>query len=205
NGILTPPQAGSSGSFTMPANANASTTVTCTVTNTGQQATMTLTKVWATSTAGDTAGLRIDTPRGSTGPTTSTAPTSTTITAPVFSGEPVTVVEALGDANAASYAATTVCTNVNDFRAGDFGASFTVPSTPTGIACTITNTAVPAQLLLSKDWVNGAAGDRQAALVQGLGERGRRRHCRPDDHQRRQPQRHRLRGRYGSGRGSAFD
>ena len=89
NGVLTPPQAGGSGSFTMPPNANASTTVTCTVTNTRQQATMTLTKVWATSTAGDTAGLRIDTPRGSTGPTTSTAPTSTTITAPVLSGEPV--------------------------------------------------------------------------------------------------------------------
>ena len=152
------------GTFTVTA-AMVATGVICTVTNTRQQATMTLTKVWATSTAGDTAGLRIDTPRGSTGPTTSTAPTSTTITAPVFSGEPVTVVEALGDANSASYDATTVCTNVNNFQIGDFGASFTVPSTPTGIACTITNRAVPTRLILSKDWVNGAAGDTAGLTI----------------------------------------
>jgi hypothetical protein len=173
NGILTPPQSGTTGSFTMPADADASTTITCTFVNRRTQATLSLTKVWATSTPGDTADLRIETSRGTTGPTTSTAPNGTTITAPVFSGEPVTVVEALGDANAASYNATTTCTtNVNNFQAGDFGANFTVPNTPTDIACTITNTAVPAELTLSKDWVNGAAGDTAGLTITNVNNPG---------------------------------
>ena len=75
------------------------------------------------------------------------------------------MVEALGGSNTASYEATTVCTNVNNFQTGDFGASFTVPNTPIGIACTITNRAVPAQLVLSKDWVNGAAGDTAGLTI----------------------------------------
>jgi hypothetical protein len=159
NAILTPAQPGTSASFTMPAGANASTTVTCTVTNTRRQATLTLEKVWGSATAGDTADLTIDTPQGSTGPVRSTAPTGASVSAPVLSGDPVSVVEVLGDANLASYDATTVCTNVDGFVAGDFGGSFTVPDVPSDIVCTITNTAIPAQLVLSKDWVNGAAGD----------------------------------------------
>jgi len=170
NGILTPPQAGTAGSFTMPNSAGAGTTITCTAINTRNQATMTFTKVWASSTPGDTSRLSIFTPRGITGPTTSTAPSSTTITRPVFSGEPVTVVEALGDANTSSYTATTVCTNVDDFQAGDFGGSFTVPDTPTGIACTITNRAVPAQLVLSKEWVNGAVGDTAQLTITNVAD-----------------------------------
>src|SRR5262249_4183808 len=125
------------------------------------------------STPGDTADLRIDTPRGTTGPTTATAPNSRTITTPVFSGEPVTVIEALGSTNASSYAATTQCgNNVNNFRPGDFGAFFTVPNTPTDIACTITNRAIPAQLTLSKNWVNGAAGDTAGLTITNVANPG---------------------------------
>jgi LPXTG-motif cell wall-anchored protein len=170
NGILTPPQAGTAGSFTMPNSAGAGTIVTCTATNTRNQSTMTFTKDWASSTPGDTSRLSIFTPGGITGPTTSTAPSSTTITRPVFSGEPVTVVEALGDTNTSSYTATTVCTNVNDFQAGDFGGSFTVPDTPTDIACTVTNTAVPAQLVLSKEWENGAVGDTAQLTITNVAD-----------------------------------
>ena len=160
NGVLTPPAPGRTGSFTMPADAGAGDTITCTFTNTRTQATMTLTKVWDSSAPGDTAGLLIGgADSGITGPTTSTAPGSALITAPVFSGESVTVVEHLGDANVSSYDVTTACTNVDDFAAGDIGASFTVPDTPTGIACTITNTAIPARIALQKHWVRGAPGD----------------------------------------------
>ncbi|HYH72889.1 MAG TPA: sortase, partial [Nocardioides sp.] len=55
--------------------------------------------------------------------------------------------------------ATTECTNVDDFAPGEIGASFTVPDTVAEIACTITNTAIPAQLTLLKHWVRGAPGD----------------------------------------------
>jgi hypothetical protein len=167
DGILTPPLPGRSGSFTMPVGAGAGDTITCTFTNTRNQATLTFTKVWAAgSIPGDTADLSIQTGHGTTGPTTSTAPTSTTITSPVFSGEPVTVVEGLGNANASSYSATTTCVgNVNNLQPGDFGASFTVPNTPTDIACTITNAPVPTQLTLLKSWVNGANGDTAGLTV----------------------------------------
>src|SRR5262249_37022502 len=43
--------------------------------------------------------------------------------------------------------------------------SFTVPDAPTDIACTITNRAVPAQLVLSKAWVNGAPGDTAGLTI----------------------------------------
>lgn len=159
-GVLDPVP-GRTGSFTMPPGFGAADTVTCTFTNTRTQATLELTKVWASSTPGDTADLTIGTEqRGITGPTTSTAPASTTIEAPIFSGEPVTVVEDFGDDNASSYEALTECTaNILDFDEGDFGANFTVPDEPTDVACTITNTAIPARLTLSKVWVNGAPGD----------------------------------------------
>ena len=160
NGVLTPPTPGLSGSFTMPPDAGAGDTITCTVTNTRTQATLTLTKDWASSADGDTAGLVIGgADSGITGPTTSTAPTSTTVTARVFSGEAVTVVELLADANVSSYDVTTECTNVDDFQPGNIGASFTVPDTATQIACTITNAAIPARIALLKEWVRGAPGD----------------------------------------------
>ncbi|GAA1955820.1 hypothetical protein GCM10009798_13830 [Nocardioides panacihumi] len=160
NGFLAPPSPGRAGSFTMPADADAGIAITCTFTNTRAQATLSLTKVWASSTPGDTADISIGaSEHPTTGPTTSTAPTSTTISAPVFSGEQVTVVETFGAANASSYDATTACTNTEDFEPGNHGGSFTVPDAPTDIACTITNTAIPARLSLAKDWVRGAPGD----------------------------------------------
>jgi hypothetical protein len=160
NGFITPPVPGRSASFTMPAGADASTTITCTFVNTRTQATLSFTKVWQSSTPGDTAGLTIQSGPRTTGPTTSTAPTGTAITATVFSGEDVTVLETLGNANTSSYDATTACGgNVVDFSEGDFGAEFTVPDQPTAIACTITNTAIPARLTLSKQWVRGAPSD----------------------------------------------
>ncbi|MDH2414464.1 class F sortase [Nocardioides sp. CER19] len=168
NGLLAPPQPGRAGSFTMPATADAGTTVTCTFVNTRAQTTLTLTKVWASSTPGDTADLTIGASEHAlTGPTTSTAPTTTTISTPVFSGEAVTVAEALGDANASSYEAVTACTNVDAFDPGDYGASFVVPDTPTAISCTITNTAVPARLVLSKEWVRGAPADSAELTITG--------------------------------------
>ena len=160
NGVLTPPAPGRTGSFTKPPDAGAGDSITCTITNTRTRATLTLTKTWDSSAPGDTAELFISgADSGITGPATSTAPGSTTITAPVFSGEAVTVVEHLGDANVSSYDATTDCTNVDDLVPGDTGASFTVPDAAPDIACTITNTAVPARLTLMKRWVRGAPGD----------------------------------------------
>ncbi|MCL2542846.1 MAG: class F sortase [Nocardioidaceae bacterium] len=168
-GAVTSAPDGRSGSVQVPATAGAGDVVTCTATNTRTSAQLSLTKVWATATAGDTMGLRIETDQGSTGPTTSTAPTSTTVSSTVFSGEPVTVVETPGAANAASYHATTVCTGVDGFTASDMGGSFTVPANPGPMSCTITNSAVPAELTLIKSWVRGAHGDTADLTIDDAG------------------------------------
>jgi len=164
-GPLTTPVPGTSGSFTVPSTAGAGDTITCTFTNTRTSALLTLTKNWSGATAGDSFDLSIQADHTTAGPTTSTAPASTTITQTVLSGEGVTVGESPGNANAASYQATTACTGVDGFTAGDFGGSFTVPATPGPMSCTITNTAIPAQLTLLKSWVRGAAGDTAELTV----------------------------------------
>src|SRR5439155_1173955 len=44
------------------------------------------------------------------------------------------------------------------------------PNAPTDITCTITNTARPAQVTLSKNWVNGAAGDTAGLTITNVAD-----------------------------------
>jgi hypothetical protein len=176
NGVIPSPNTGTSGSFTVSPNL-AGATITCTFTNARVQATLTLQKEWVNGFNGDQAGLSI----GGTDLATGAAPTSTATStsngasgsfldithvasAPVFSGETVTLNEdlpPLGHTNTSPYDSNIACDQPGlTPGVGGQGGTFAVPAAPVDVTCTITNTlSATGVLTLQKTWANGALGD----------------------------------------------
>ena len=166
-----------SGTYTVPA---APSTVVCTFTNTRTSATLVLQKEWVNAAAGDQAGLSITgTDPATSGSATSTASgaagsqldTSNRATATIFSGETVTVSEALppsGHTNTGSYTSVITC-DALDHQVGRGGqaATGTVPADPVPVLCTVTNTRTAASMVLQKDWAAGAGDDTADLSING--------------------------------------
>lgn len=157
------------GTYTLPS--GVSGPVTCTYVNTRTAATLTLGKYWLVGAAGDSTTLSIDganavtatVPAGGTG----AAPQTTTVT--VYSGQTVTLAESPTATNTGSYTASLSC-GPNDgltYTAGALTGSYTVPSAPTDLTCTFTNTRRSAIVTLVKEWVGAAAGDQAGLTISG--------------------------------------
>ncbi|MEE2569546.1 DUF11 domain-containing protein [Pseudarthrobacter sp. J64] len=161
NGIAPADNTGTSGNFVV---TSPDVTVTCTFQNTRKSAELTLTKAWVNGLAGDTASL---TASGSSGLATeatgsSTAPDTTSpAVLTIYAGETVTLGEALGAANGASYTAALACTPADglSYQPLALTGTYEVPATPVPVTCTFTNTRTSAVVTLQKHWTNAAAGD----------------------------------------------
>jgi hypothetical protein len=164
------------GSFVVPGTLPSGVTILCTFTNTRNQSMLTLEKTWENGVHGDTAGLSITgtdlgTSEASTSTAVATVPSggsgtsSEKATAPIFSGETVTVNEDLppaGSTNLGAYTSTIACKPSSGFTPGQGGQGGTlvVPPAPVHVRCTITNTrSSTGELTLQKEWVNGFPGD----------------------------------------------
>ena len=156
-----------SGSITMP---NAA--VTCTFTDTaGTVATnsVTLTKSWVNSVAGDTATLTISGAQvsGAVGGSSTAPSTTTNATATASLGSTVNLAETLGGGNVGSYTASLACT-ANGSPLTVTNNTITMPNA--AVTCTFTNTAATAatnSVTLTKSWVNGIAGDTVTLTISG--------------------------------------
>ncbi|MEE2524471.1 DUF11 domain-containing protein [Pseudarthrobacter sp. J47] len=146
--------------------------VTCTFTNTRTSAVVTLQKHWTNAAAGDTADLDITATLGQTPAdgATSTADgtaqftdTTNVVTANVLSGETIQLAEVLGAANIGAYTSSLSC-NAGPSTAGTTG-SYTMPKTAAPVTCTFTNNRTSVELVLEKEWINGAAGDAAELAV----------------------------------------
>jgi hypothetical protein len=175
---------GTTGTFVVPGTLPLNQTINCAFTNTRNEAELTLQKAWVNGVAGDTSGLTIvgtdlvteETPT-STATSTATGGTETdttnVATAPILSGETVTVDEnqpAPGHPpNTGSYTSAIVCTPSNGFTpgGGGQGGTLVVPSTPVDVVCTITNTRVTSVLTVQKQWVSAFPADTAALSVTG--------------------------------------
>ena len=164
------------GSFTVPSSLAAGTPITCRFTNARRSATLTLEKFWENGADGDTADLAIDAATSGAGFTTATAPppsgnglSTDKATATVFSGETVDLDETFGAGNTGTYDTGLTCTDQAGltYTAGDLSGTYTVPATPGNVVCRFTNTRTSAELILQKEWVNGAAGDQAGLTITG--------------------------------------
>jgi hypothetical protein len=156
------------GQFTMPAAA-----VTCTFTNTRVTNSVTLTKSWVNSTAGDTTTLVIfgdqvtNAVQGN-----STAPSTTTnATATASVGSTVNLAETLGGGNVGVYTASLACTaNGNPVPVTQIVGSGSITMPNAAVTCTFTDTAgtvTTNSVTLTKSWVNSTAGDTATLTISG--------------------------------------
>ncbi|NNE12050.1 MAG: hypothetical protein HKN41_07360, partial [Ilumatobacter sp.] len=175
NGVTVSNNTGTSGDFVVPSSLASDTTITCTFTNTRRQAPLTVVKSWADSPQnGDTVSLTIsgglatpdDGVDSNDGNDVNDDPADTT----VYAGETITVAEAFSAGSAVNYDTTVQCVDA----AGDLvpvtassSVEFDVPSAPTAITCTFTNTRIRGELTLRKQWTNAAAGDTADLTVAG--------------------------------------
>ena len=163
NGPLTYTAQALGGSYLVP---GAPADNTCTVTNTRTSAQLTLRKYWIDGAEGDAATLSLAS-NGQSGPGTvhSTVATdlftgvqagdSTTVT--VYSGDTLTLSEALGAGNKGSYDTTLSCGNTDLTLDAQLSADMAAPSTD--VTCTFTNARTSALMTLAKVWDHPAAGD----------------------------------------------
>ena len=173
---LTAAANGQSGTFDVTATTPAD--VTCTFTNTRTSAAVMLQKTWVNGAGGDQAGLLITGTQPATtafaistatGANGSETDTTNVATAPIFSGETITLLEVVppdGHVNIGTYSSGLSCTN-STTATGRTG-SFTVPATPANVTCTFSNTRTSAALRLQKTWFNGAAKDTAALAIGGV-------------------------------------
>ncbi|TAM87149.1 MAG: hypothetical protein EPN43_09625, partial [Jatrophihabitans sp.] len=166
--------AGAGGTFTVP---SSPVNVVCTIVNTRTSAQLVLQKTWVNGASGDTATLSasgtdagtaasaVSTSNGTAGSWTDTAAADQVLTT-VYSGESVTVGEALGT-NTGTYTSALVCGGVTVGQNTGTSGSFTVPAALAGktITCTVTNTRTSETLTLRKAWVNGYAGDTASLSI----------------------------------------
>lgn len=124
-------------------------------------ATVTLTKAWVNSFAGDKADISIGGDAAAAG--TSTAPTNgPVIQVQVAPGSNLTLAEVLPDANTGEYSSTLSCVGADVTNNTGTGGAITVPQWPTsqqGVHCTFTNTAIEKTVTLQKRWIDAIAGD----------------------------------------------
>ncbi|WP_194409413.1 SpaA isopeptide-forming pilin-related protein [Microbacterium cremeum] len=124
-------------------------------------ATVTLTKAWVNSFAGDQADISIGGDAAAAG--TSTAPTDgPVIQVLVAPGSNLTLAEALPDANTGEYSSTLMCVGATVSNNTGTGGAITVPQWPAsadGVQCTFTNTALEKTVTLQKRWIDAIAGD----------------------------------------------
>jgi hypothetical protein len=178
---LTAAAGGQSGTFDVTSTTPAD--VTCTFTNTRTSATVTLQKTWVNGAGDDQAGLLITGTQPpnllraapatalstATGANGSETDTTNTATAPIFSGETITLLEGVppdAHVNSGTYSSSLSCTN-STTATGRTG-SFTVPAAPVDVTCTFTNTRTSATLRLQKTWFNGAKNDTAALAITGV-------------------------------------
>ncbi|WP_203582287.1 SpaA isopeptide-forming pilin-related protein [Microbacterium hibisci] len=132
-------------------------------------ATVTLTKVWVDSFPGDRADISIGGTATANG--TSTAPTNgPVIQVSVAPGSPLTLAEALPDANTGEYSSTLACVGATVSNNTGTGGSITVPAYPAsanGVQCTFTNTAIKKTVKLQKEWIDAIEGDTAQLTVGG--------------------------------------
>jgi len=157
------------GQFKVPS-AAAEKTISCVYTNTRKSTTVTLDKDWVNGHAGDTAPLTITaaygaTPRisftpvaSATAPTDTTGPANGQATLLVYSGETITVSEALGASNVGGYTPTLSCTGATPAPNTGSSGTFNIPTTPAEVGCIITNTRTTAQFTLAKTWTDPVGG-----------------------------------------------
>jgi hypothetical protein len=178
---LTPAAGGRSGTFDVTSTTPAD--VTCTFTNARTSAAVTLQKTWVNGAGGDQAALLITGTQPppllraasasatsvATGANGSETDTTNVATAPIFSGETVTLLEGVpadGHVNIGTYSSSLSCTN-STTATGRIG-SFIVPAVPANVTCTFTNTRTSATLRLQKTWFNGATTDTTNLAISGV-------------------------------------
>ena len=152
------------GQFTMPDQAG----VTCTFTNTRVTNSVTLTKSWVNSTAGDTTTLVISGDQVTNGPVlgNSTAPSTTTNAVATASvGSTVNLAEILGLGNFGSYTASLACT-ANGSPLTVTGNTITMPNA--AVTCTFTNTGVTNAVTVVKELVGFEDPGLFNLLVNGI-------------------------------------
>ncbi|NLP84380.1 DUF11 domain-containing protein [Microbacterium sp. CFH 90308] len=124
-------------------------------------ASVTLTKVWVNSFAGDQADIAIGGDAAANG--TSTAPTNgPVIQVAVAPGSDLTLAETLAGTNAGLYTSTLSCVGATVSNNTGTAGAISVPDYPAsqnGVQCTFTNTAVERTVTLQKRWVDAIEGD----------------------------------------------
>lgn len=124
-------------------------------------ATVTLTKVWVNSFAGDTADIEISGDASADG--TSTAPTNgPVIQVSVAPGSALDLAETLGGDNTGLYSSSLSCVGASVTDNTGTAGSIAVPQWPAsanGVQCTFTNTAITKTVTLQKRWIDAIAGD----------------------------------------------
>ncbi|WP_243075619.1 SpaA isopeptide-forming pilin-related protein [Microbacterium sp. SS28] len=138
--------------------------VTCTITNTAKTIDVSVGKIWKDAFANDSANLSINGQGGvaiANGSALQTMPNVVVRTVRV--GEPVTVVETLGD-NTGTYTTTVDCTGVAENVDGRT-ATFTAPGGD--VVCTYTNEAVKHDVTLVKKWVDALQDDKATISLGG--------------------------------------
>lgn len=177
---LTANGSGTGGTFAVPA---APVNVVCTIVNTRTSAQLVLQKTWVNAASGDSTTLTVsgtDAATGATAVSTSSGQagswtdTRNQATTTVFSGETVTVREALGT-TVGTYGYALACDNgITVGQNSGTSGVFVVPAALSGttVTCTVTNTRTRAQLTLRKAWVNGYAGDTAGLTISGSGQSG---------------------------------
>ncbi|QDZ15004.1 prealbumin-like fold domain-containing protein [Humibacter ginsenosidimutans] len=154
----------------------------CTFTNSNGSAPITLSKLWDTSIANDTAGLTIS-GSGVTGATGAIAVADGTLgqvssqkaTANATLGSTVTIAEvvpAAGHTNVGTYQ--TVGYTCEDQSGKSITVSvvngsyqITVPKTATSVSCQVENKLSTASVTLKKTWINGIGGDSATVYLDG--------------------------------------
>ena len=131
----------------------AGTNVTCVIRNEVPRAPVTLTKSWQDAVDGDTARLTISGPSVSDAVAgSSTAPAAgTAASARAVPGSTVTLAETVTSPSGASYASAYSCSRGGTSVAVSNG-SFVMPAGSGTVACTVTNTASPASVVVQKVW-----------------------------------------------------
>jgi len=178
----TPGNGGHTATFTVPTTLEAGAPITCTFTNSGMSTLLTLQKVWVNGAVNDTANLEIAT-EAVTKTSTSTSEgiagdftdESHDTSAPLFSGESVTVTDTPGADNTGTYTPTLACEEADgaavtvdfsvDPTTGAGTGTFTAPAAD--VTCTFTNTRTSATLDLDKTWIGAVAGDSTTLSVVG--------------------------------------
>ncbi len=152
---------------------SAGETITCTFTNTRNSAQFTLAKVWVNGITGDTVDLDADTNEvANTGiiDANSVAPTGSSSAMTVYAGETIDFSEGFTVGEESNYSTFLVCTDTSGELlnvADQYSGQLIVADSPSDITCTFSNTQIDTNVTLTKEWVDGIAGDELDLTITG--------------------------------------